>query len=54
MSSTNRGRERSKFDYYVTPEREVEKFLREFIKNHKEVETGQNILDPCAGGGRRK
>lgn len=49
MSSTNRGADRNKFDYYVTPKTEIHKFLSEFLKNHKEIKYF-NILDPCAGG----
>lgn len=47
MSSTNRGRERNKYDYYVTPKNEVRKFLKVFLQNN---EIKGNILDPCAGG----
>lgn len=46
MSSTNRGYERHKTDYYVTPVREIEKFLTSFNYNFN----GKKILDPCAGG----
>ena len=53
MSSTNRGYDRHKSDYYITPQDQIELFLNEFVK----VETGLaepyfsfNILDPCAGG----
>lgn len=47
MSSTNRGYNRHKSDYYVTPVDQITKFLKEF----KTVESLEgNILDPCAGG----
>ena len=47
MSSTLRGSERKKSDYYVTPREEIKKFLNEFLKVEK---IKGNILDPCAGG----
>ncbi len=51
MSSTNRGYERHKADFYVTPIHEIEKFLGEFIKVEGNIfENALNILDPCAGG----
>ena len=50
MSSTNRGYDRHKSDYYVTPVKAINKFLKVFEvtecidwKNHV-------VLDPCAGG----
>ena len=48
LSSTNRGYERHKSDYYVTPQHEIVNFLNHF----KRVEDFDfdNILDPCAGG----
>ena len=48
MSSTNRGYDRHKSDYYVTPQKEIRKFLKEF-KEHKSKDVF-HILDPCAGG----
>lgn len=50
MSSTNRGTERNKFDYYVTPEKDILTFLEDFKKKHKELESVKKVLDPCAGG----
>lgn len=47
MSSTNRGAERSKFDYYVTPIPAIKHFLSEF---ERPVLLRGEILDPCAGG----
>lgn len=49
MSSTNRGSDRSKFDYYVTPIDEIRKFLLNLMVDYK-VPTPLRILDPCAGG----
>ena len=50
MSSTNRGYDRHKADYYVTPKYVVEEFLKEF----KKFETIEgNILDPCCGGSEK-
>lgn len=53
MSSTNRSEARKEHisDYYVTPQDQIELFLKEFEKDcdifkRKFV----NILDPCAGG----
>lgn len=48
MSSTNRGRDREKSDYYITPIEEIEKFLVEFDKICPLK--GKYILDPSAGG----
>lgn len=48
MSSTNRGYDRHKSDYYVTPTNEILKFIdysKQYINFDKE-----DILDPCAGG----
>lgn len=53
MSSTNRGYNRHKVDYYVTPEQPVRTFLSEFMKDEgfdKDYIYKWNILDPCAGG----
>lgn len=50
MSSTNRGSKRNKYDYYITPVDEIEKFIhavKEVIPNIFEMD---RILDPCAGG----
>lgn len=49
MSSTNRGYERHKSDYYKTPIDAIELFLNEFIKHEPNVFNGK-ILDPTAGG----
>lgn len=49
MSSTNRGYERHKSDYYVTPIPEIKKFLEEFLKHEPGAFDG-HILDPAAGG----
>ena len=62
MSSTNRGYERHKTDYYVTPQGHIEAFLNEwmsdlakgeFIDDHLGIGTHPERakwLDPCAGG----
>jgi len=47
MSSTNRGYNRHKSDYYITPQEEIIKFLEVF---EKEEDITGNILDPCSGG----
>lgn len=51
MSSTNRGGERKKNDYYITPVVEITKFLEAF-KEDTDVDFSRfrKILDPCAGG----
>lgn len=49
MSSTNRGKDRSKFDYYRTPIDEIRKFLHQFRFDYP-LTFPLNILDPCAGG----
>jgi len=53
MSSTNRGYNRHKSDYYVTPKKDV----REFLKHFTQIEDLSNDLlqdlrwlDPCCGG----
>jgi len=53
MSSTNRGYDRHKSDYYVTPKKDV----KDFIKHFTQVENISNdlmmdfdFLDPCCGG----
>lgn len=48
MSSTNRGYNRHKSDYYVTPQDDIALFLDEYKKDEGELSTP--ILDPCAGG----
>lgn len=54
MSSTNRSKERDKHiaDYYVTPIKDIELFLRKFDDVYKNYLMWQymNILDPCGGG----
>lgn len=50
MSSTNRGYDRHKSDYYVTPIESIVSFLEEFKKYESEALRGRYILDPCAGG----
>lgn len=50
MSSTNRGYDRHKADYYVTPSYVVNEFLEEF--NKKEKIEGL-VLDPCCGGSEK-
>lgn len=53
MSSTNRGYDRHKSDYYITPQKPIRDMLEQikkdipFIANpHRTL----SILDPCAGG----
>lgn len=50
MSSTNRGTDRNKFDYYVTPQKDIVNFLEAFKRNHNDLENIKNVLDPSAGG----
>jgi len=50
MSSTNRGYERHKTDYYVTPTQEISRFLIACKQYMPEVLNYQRIHDPCAGG----
>lgn len=51
MSSTNRGYDRHKTDYYVTPEEPVREFLSEFLQDIGEVRPDRlKWLDPCCGG----
>lgn len=50
MSSTNRGYNRHKSDYYVTPIEKIELFLKEFIKHEPNAFNNGIILDPTAGG----
>jgi|AntRauTorckE6833_2_1112554.scaffolds.fasta_scaffold66063_2 hypothetical protein len=47
MSSTQRGYNRHKSDYYVTPQEDIRLFLKAFTENN---EIKRPILDPCAGG----
>lgn len=51
MSSTNRGYERHKTDYYVTPQKPIRDFLSLFLIN-EEITNPEKLswLDPCAGG----
>lgn len=51
MSSTNRGKERHKYDYYVTPIQPIKDFLQKFIAT-EQLGGGQDLLiaDVCAGG----
>ncbi len=50
MSSTKRGYNRHKLDYYITPVSEIVKFIENL--NEKEVNFFENkvLLDPCCGG----
>ena len=53
MSSTNRSKSREKHisDYYVTPQNQIESFLKAFEKDCPVFLTDDlKILDPCAGG----
>ncbi|MCF6442332.1 SAM-dependent methyltransferase [Pseudoalteromonas luteoviolacea] len=54
MSSTNRGAERNKEDYYVTPHWLVREFLESIDYGGPKCKTildlGERILDPSAGG----
>jgi len=51
MSSTNRGYERHKTDYYVTPQNEIKNFLSEFLLDENiDRPDRMNWLDPCCGG----
>lgn len=51
MSSTNRGYDRHKADYYVTPEYVVREFLSTFLENER-IDRPDKLswLDPCCGG----
>lgn len=53
MSSTNRGYQRHKSDYYVTPQADVKLFLDHFVKDFGVVLAQEHILDCCAGGSER-
>lgn len=51
MSSTNRGYDRHKADYYVTPQKYIREFLTRFIRNEDITNPSRlEWLDPCAGG----
>lgn len=50
MSSTNRGYDRHKSDYYITPVGEIEKFIKEIQVTIPDIFQYDRILDPCAGG----
>lgn len=53
MSSTNRSNVRDfhKFDYYVTPQKPIEQFLKRFLENHPNIDREKiSVLDPCCGG----
>ena len=53
MSSTNRSNAREEHisDYYVTPQKQIELFLREFEKDDSIfLSDNLKVLDPCAGG----
>jgi hypothetical protein len=57
MSSTNRGYDRHKSDYYATPIEDIKLFLKEFCRVYDQIidldkftfTKPLNILDPCAG-----
>jgi hypothetical protein len=49
MSSTNRAQRRLGIDYYVTPQKEIEKFLHAFAEI-QDLSKVERILDPCCGG----
>lgn len=49
MSSTNRGYDRHKIDYYVTPIDQIELFLNAF-KASEQFTICPLFLDPCSGG----
>ncbi len=51
MSSTNRGIQRNKDDYYYTPIQTIQDFWKKFCEiENKNIEDFSEILDPCAGG----
>jgi len=59
MSSTNRGYDRHKADYYITPQKDVEEFLSVWLYDLEQGPEYNKIsarpqetkwLDPCAGG----
>ncbi len=51
MSSTNRGYDRHKADYYVTPKQPIKDFLSHFLLD-EDIDRPDRLhfLDPCAGG----
>ena len=51
MSSTNRGYDRHKSDYYITPTQPIKDFLKAFILA-EQIQHPHELtwLDPCAGG----
>lgn len=53
MSSTNRGYDRHRSDYYVTPIEEIIKFIESFHEIEPDWAWGKKILDPCAGGDKQ-
>lgn len=50
MSSTKRGYDRHKFDYYITPVEEIEKFIKAVQMTVPLIFDNDIILDPCSGG----
>lgn len=52
MSSTNRSKARQEHisDYYITPQSQIELFLKEFEQVNDIFTKNIKILDPCAGG----
>lgn len=50
MSSTNRGYERHKTDFYVTPQKEIALFLYACQEHLPELFEAKTVHDPCAGG----
>ena len=53
MSSTLRGYNRHKSDYYITPKNDIKLFLNRFLEKNKIDLERINILDPCAGGDKK-
>jgi len=51
MSSTNRGYDRHKSDYYITPLQPIKEFLSVFLLDENITRPDRLIwLDPCSGG----
>lgn len=50
MSSTNRGYNRHKTDYYITPQKDIKLFLDNFLEVEDLDLSKLKILDPCSGG----
>jgi hypothetical protein len=54
MSSTNRGYDRHKSDYYVTPQKDIEEFMYhlQYTVLNKDTASMEKLdwLDPCCGG----